>query len=84
MMNELLDLLRQNARLTNAQLADMLGKTEEEIAAEIHLMEVKGIIRGYSAIIDDELAKSNEVEAIIELRVTPSVTAVLTRSQELL
>ena len=25
MMNELLELLRQNARLTNAQLADMLG-----------------------------------------------------------
>ncbi len=71
MTNELLDLLRQNARLTNAQLADMLGSTEEEIAAEIHLLEVKGIIRGYSAIIDDELAKSNEVEAIIELRVTP-------------
>ncbi len=70
-MNELLELLRQNARLTNAQLADMLGTNEEAVAAEIRLMEAKGIIRGYSAIINDELAKSNEVEAIIELRVTP-------------
>jgi len=71
MMNELLDLLRQNARLTNAQLADMLGTTEAAVAAEIHKLESKGIIKGYSAIINDELAKSNEVEAIIELRVTP-------------
>lgn len=71
MMNELLDLLKQNARLTNAQLADMLGTTEDVIAAEIARLEKQGVIKGYSAIINDELAKSNEVEAIIELRVTP-------------
>ena len=71
MMNELLELLRQNARLTNAQLADMLGTTEAAVAAEIHRLEAKGIIKGYSAIINDELAKTSEVEAIIELRVTP-------------
>ncbi len=70
-MNELLHLLKQNARLTNAQLADMLGTTEAAVLAEIQRMEAQGIIRGYSAIINDELAKSNEVEAIIELRVTP-------------
>ncbi|MBR1528934.1 MAG: Lrp/AsnC family transcriptional regulator [Oscillospiraceae bacterium] len=70
-MNELLHLLKANARLTNAQLADMLGKTEQEIADEIHALEVKGVIRGYTAIINEELAKSTEVEALIELRVTP-------------
>ena len=56
MMNELLDLLRQNARLTNVQLADMLGTTEAAVAAEIHRLEAKGFIKGYSAIINDELA----------------------------
>ncbi len=71
MMNELLDLLKQNARLTNAQLAQMLGTTEEAVAEEIARLEKQGVIKGYSAIINDELAKSNEVEAIIELRVTP-------------
>ncbi|MBQ8825378.1 MAG: AsnC family protein, partial [Ruminococcus sp.] len=34
-MNELITLLQQNARLSNAQLAVMLGKTEDEIAKEI-------------------------------------------------
>ena len=70
-MNELLHLLKTNARLTNAQLADMLGKTEEEISAEIQKLESKGVIRGYTAIVNEELTKSTEVEALIELRVTP-------------
>ncbi len=70
-MNELLHLLKTNARLTNAQLADMLGKTEKEVADEIHSLEAKGVIRGYTTIINEELAKSTEVEALIELRVTP-------------
>ena len=70
-MNDLLNLLKQNARLTNAQLADMLGKTEAEVAAEIADLEQRGIIRGYAAIINEELTHSTEVEALIELRVTP-------------
>ena len=70
-MTDLLNLLKENARLSNAQLADMLGKTEDEVAAEIADLEKKGIIRGYTAIINDELAGDTEVEALIELRVTP-------------
>ncbi len=70
-MNDLLNLLKENARLTNAQLAAMLGKTEQEVADEIHALEQKGIIRGYTAILNEELAQSTEVEALIELRVTP-------------
>ncbi|MCR4645571.1 MAG: Lrp/AsnC family transcriptional regulator [Oscillospiraceae bacterium] len=70
-MSDLLNLLKENARLSNAQLADMLGKTEEEVAAEIADLEKKGVIRGYTAIINDELAGDTEVEALIELRVTP-------------
>lgn len=70
-MNDLLTLLEKNARLTNAQLADMLGKTEAEVEAEITELEKRGIICGYTAIINEELTHSTEVEALIELRVTP-------------
>ncbi len=70
-MNELLHLLRHNARLTNAELAGMLGMSENEVQAQIHVLEEKGIICGYSAIINEERANSSEVEAVIELRVTP-------------
>lgn len=71
MMTDLLNLLKKNARLSNAQLADMLGVTEAEVAAQIADLEKKGVIRGYTAILNDELAGDTEVEALIELRVTP-------------
>lgn len=68
---KLLDLLRENARLTNAQLATMLGTTEAEVAAEIARLEADGIIIGYSAIIDEEKADETRVTAIIDLKITP-------------
>lgn len=71
MMNDLLNLLKENARLTNVQLADMLGTTEQDVAAQVAALEKKGVIRGYTAIINEELTESSEVEALIELRVTP-------------
>ncbi|MCH5205717.1 MAG: Lrp/AsnC family transcriptional regulator [Oscillospiraceae bacterium] len=69
--NKLLDLLRQNARLSNAELAVMLGDSEENVAAEIARLEREGIIMGYSAIIDEEKADENGVTAIIEIKITP-------------
>ena len=45
-MQKLISLLQQNARLSNAQLAVMLGKTEEEVAADIRKLEEDGIIKG--------------------------------------
>ena len=70
-MNELIALLKQNARLSNAQLAVMLGKTEAEVAAEIKQLEQDGVIKGYSVICNEELTNDDRVNAIIELRVTP-------------
>ena len=70
-MNELIALLKQNARLSDAQLAVMLGKTEAEVAAEIKQLEQDGVIKGYSVICNEELTNDDRVNAIIELRVTP-------------
>lgn len=69
--NKLLDLLRRNARLSNAELGAMLGESESAVAAEISRLEREGIIMGYSAIIDEEKADENGVTAIIELKITP-------------
>ena len=70
-MEKLLALLEQNARLTNAQLAVMTGKTEEEVAAELAKLEADGIIHGYQALIDWEKAGRQLVEARIEIKVVP-------------
>lgn len=70
-MNSLVKLLKTNARLTNAELAVMLGKTEQQVAEEIQKLECDGIIKGYSAIVDDYAVDANAVTALIELKVTP-------------
>jgi len=70
-MNKLLDLLRQNARLSNAELATMLGITEAEVAAQIKQLEADGILMGYTAIINEESVDETRVTAIIEIKVAP-------------
>lgn len=71
MREQLIALLQKNARLSNAELAVMLGTTEAETDAEIQKLEAEGVIKGYAAIVNEELANDDMVTAIIELRVTP-------------
>lgn len=70
-MNELIGLLRQNARFSNEQLAEMLGTTPDDIENQIQKLENDGIIKGYSVIIDENRADKDMVIANIELKVTP-------------
>ena len=68
---DLLSLLNENARLTNAQLAVMLGKTVEEVEREIADYQQKGIIKGYKALINWEKVDHHKTTALIELKVQP-------------
>lgn len=70
-MDRLLTLLNEDARYTNAQLAVMLGTTEEAIEAKIKEYEKDGVIKGYKAIIDWEKVKVDRLTALIELKVSP-------------
>ena len=70
-MDSLIKLLKGNARLSNEQLAGMLGVTPEEVAARIADYEKRGVIKGYSVILNEELADKNAVTAFIEVKVTP-------------
>ena len=70
-MNDLVKLLKRNSRFSNEQLAAMLGTTPEDVAKQIEKLENDGIIKGYSAIVDENRADKSTVIAIIELKVTP-------------
>ena len=70
-MNDLIKLLNQNARFSNEELAAMLGTTPKDIADQIEQLEINGVIKGYSVILDESLADKDMVMAIIELKVTP-------------
>ncbi len=70
-MNTIIELLKQNARLSCKELAAMTGTTEAEVEAKIKEYEHTGVIKGYSAILNDDLADDDTVRALIEVKVTP-------------
>ena len=67
----ILNALAQNAKTTAADLAEQLGTTEQEVAAEIAELEHHNIIRGYHAIINEDNLHDKPVKAIIQVRVRP-------------
>lgn len=71
MKEQILKLLEKNARLSNKEIAVMLGITEETVGAAIAELEKSGILKGYSAVIDWDKFGSDHVTALIELKVTP-------------
>ncbi len=60
--------LRENARMTNLELSKMLGVSEATIRRRIKMLEDKGIIKGYSALINC-YAVENSIKAFIYLKV---------------
>lgn len=70
-MDTLIELLKQNARLSNKELAAMTGTSEAEVEKKIKELEHSGAIKGYSAVVSDELADKDSVTAFIEVKVTP-------------
>ena len=70
-MDKLIKLLKQNARLSSSDLACMLDTTKEDIESKIETLEKSGVIRGYTAIVVEEVANKDSITAYIELSVTP-------------
>ncbi len=70
-MKDIIEILQQNARISDAKIAEIMGITEAEAEAEIKRLEAEGVIKGYSVIVNDELYDKSTVYATIELKVTP-------------
>ena len=69
--NQIIEILTENARYTNAQVADMVGVSEEEVNSAVKELEKDGVIVKYSAILNTELLEEGQVEALIEVKVVP-------------
>lgn len=67
----ILDILTDDARTPISQIAVMLGETEANIADTIARLERQKIILKYPALVNWEKVDVDEVEAMIEVRVTP-------------
>lgn len=70
-MNALLDILRDNARLSDEDIARQLDRSVEQVRAQIAELESKGVIRGYKAIVNEDSLERDDVTAVIEVRVAP-------------
>ena len=67
----ILDILTEDARTPISQIAVMLGTTEAQIADTVARLERQRVILKYPALINWEKVDVEQVEAMIEVRVTP-------------
>ncbi len=70
-MLKLLELLKNNAKLTNEQLASMLGMSIEEVAKTVAELEKNKTIVCYSAVVNWDKTEKDTTTALIEIKVTP-------------
>lgn len=72
-MKKLLKLLEKDAHLSPRELALMCEKEEGDIKQMIEHLEARGVILGYTTVIDWDKTDTEYVNALIELKVTPRV-----------
>jgi DNA-binding Lrp family transcriptional regulator len=70
-MKEIFEILEQNARATPAQIATMVDKPVTEVEEIIKQAEKDRTILKYKAIIDWSKLGKEDIQALIEVRVTP-------------
>jgi DNA-binding Lrp family transcriptional regulator len=68
---EILRILEENARLSDKEIARMVGMAEEEVTEVIAKLESKGIVRKYKAVINHEKAGIETVQALIDIKISP-------------
>jgi len=68
--DEVLAILRENARYTVAEIAQQTDLDEDAVEAAIRELEADGVIRGYQAVVDWEELERERVRAAVELNLT--------------
>jgi DNA-binding Lrp family transcriptional regulator len=71
-LKRILKILENDARTSVAQVAEMVGRPEEEVRCFIEECERKRIIRRYKTVIDWEKAGVERVFAFIDVKVSPA------------
>ncbi|MGE5329522.1 MAG: Lrp/AsnC family transcriptional regulator [Deltaproteobacteria bacterium] len=71
-MKEILEILEKDPRISAEKIAAMLGRNIEEVKAEIKRLEDENIIAGYTTVINWDKTEKETVNALIEVKVTPT------------
>ncbi len=70
-MKEILELLEQDSKYTDKQIAAMLGMEEADVAAAIQKYMEDGTLLGYTALVDWDRLGPDMVTALIEVKIAP-------------
>ncbi|MGC0016515.1 Lrp/AsnC family transcriptional regulator, partial [Ralstonia pseudosolanacearum] len=65
----ILEVLQTHARVTNTELGKQIGLSQPAVSARIRRLEEQGVIEGYSARINPELA-GRDISALIRIQTT--------------
>ena len=68
---EILKILEDNARISDKEIARMVGMEEDEVKNIISELENRGIIRKYKAVLNLEKAGIETVQAVIDVKLSP-------------
>ncbi|MDD1754659.1 MAG: Lrp/AsnC family transcriptional regulator [Methanothrix sp.] len=68
-MNEILEILSEDAKATPSEIAALLGRSEADVAREISELEEAGVIKKYVTLINWEKLDNSFVFAVLELKV---------------
>ena len=71
MRKEILDILRDDAKISAKEIASMIGESESAVAAEIKKLEDEKIILKYKTLINYEKFDGEYAEGLIEVKVEP-------------
>lgn len=70
-MEDILNILEKDARTSTERIAQMTGRSVEQVRDLLHKAEQDGVIFGYQALVDWRKVGREEVHAVIEVRVAP-------------
>lgn len=74
-MHKILQLLKENARLSIQELAVLANLSEKEVEAAMKSYETTGLIKGYTTLLNESKLDDAPVHALIELKVVPKKEA---------
>ena len=69
--NEIIRLLKEDARFTPAKIAAILSVDEQKVRDTIHELEKSGVIVKYRAVLNHDKLDDKYVEALVEIKVNP-------------
>ena len=70
-MEDILKILEKDARTSPERIAQMTGRTVEQVRDLLHKAEQDGVVFGYQALVDWRKLGRDEVNALIEVKVSP-------------